>query len=83
MIANTTGKCYAIVMFRFRKQPKLKEIETSLDGLEIGSTGPKRLQFVLDTEGYRVIVKLTSEEARWLAYALNHWADDCDKIGLQ
>nr|WP_319233189.1 hypothetical protein [Sphingomonas sp.] len=62
---------------------KRRNLEASLDGLEIGATGPQRLQFVLDAEGRRVTVKLSAEEARWLAHALTHWADDSETIGLQ
>jgi len=57
-----------------------KNLEASLDGLEIGATGPNKLQFVLDAQGWKVTVKLTAEEARWLAYALTHWADSSGTI---
>ena len=57
-----------------------KDIETSIDGLEIGATGPGTLQFVLETDGPKVTVKLTSDEARWLAHALGHWADSSETI---
>jgi hypothetical protein len=63
----------------FRRQ----DIEASLDGLEIGATGPQILQFVLSAQGRKVIVKLTAEEARLLAHALTHWADSSETIGLQ
>ena len=57
-----------------------RELSASLDGLEIGATGPQQFQFVLQADNRRVAVKLTAAEARWLAYALNHWADQSDTI---
>jgi hypothetical protein len=51
------------------------ELTATTDGLEIGSTGPGELQFTVDAQGQRVAVKMTAEDARWLAMALNHWAD--------
>jgi hypothetical protein len=60
-----------------------KNLEANLDGIEIGATGPQTLQFVLNASGRKVTVKLTAEEARWLAYALNHWADSSETIQLQ
>jgi hypothetical protein len=57
-----------------------KNLDASLDGLEIGATGPSSLQFVLEAEGRKVTVKLTAEEARWLSRALTHWADSSDTI---
>jgi hypothetical protein len=62
---------------------KRRNLEASLDGLEIGATGPQRLQFVLNAQGQKVTVKLTAEEARWLAHALTHWADSSDTITTQ
>jgi hypothetical protein len=59
---------------------KPRELVTSIDGLEIGATGPNRLQFVVMAAKRRVVVKLTAEEARWLASALNHWADESGAI---
>lgn len=59
-----------------------KNLEASLDGLEIGATGPSKLQFVLEAQGRKVTVKLTAEAARWLAYALTHWADSSETIPL-
>lgn len=59
---------------------KRKDLSASLDGLEIGATGPSRLQFVVNADGRRVAVHLAADEARWLASALIHWADDSDTI---
>jgi hypothetical protein len=59
---------------------KRKDLLASLDGLEIGATGPSQLQFVIDAEGRRVAVRLRADEARWLASALLHWADSSDSI---
>jgi hypothetical protein len=49
-----------------------KNLEASLEGLEIGATGPQTLQFVLEAKVRKVTLKLSAEEARWLASALNH-----------
>lgn len=57
-----------------------KNLEASLEGLEIGATGPNRLQFVLQAGRNNVTVKLTAAEARWLASALGHWADISETI---
>jgi hypothetical protein len=62
---------------------KRKNLEASLNGLEIGATGPGTVQFVLDANGRKVTVKMTAAEARWLAYALGHWADSSDTISVQ
>lgn len=59
---------------------KRKELVATLDGLEIGATGPNRLQFVLDAGSRRVAVRLSAAEARWLASALHHWADSSETI---
>jgi hypothetical protein len=57
-----------------------KNLSASLDGLEIGATGPNQLQFVVSAEGRQVTVRLRAGEARWLATALLHWADDSETI---
>jgi hypothetical protein len=57
--------------------------ETSVEELQIGATGPSELQFVLISRRRRATVKLSAEQARWLAGALNHWADDSETIALQ
>jgi hypothetical protein len=57
-----------------------KKLVASLEGLEIGATGEGTLQFVLAPKGHTVTTKLTAEEARWLAYALTHWADVSEGI---
>ena len=62
----------------FRK----RDLIADLDGLEIGATVPGRLHFVVNAEEKKVTVKLTTEEARWLAGALNHWADSSETIPL-
>ena len=62
---------------------KRRNLEASLNGLEIGATGPKQLQLVLDAHGRKVTVKLTSEEARFLAHALTHGADSSETITPQ
>jgi hypothetical protein len=57
-----------------------KSLEASLDGLEIGATGPNRLQFVVRARRANVTVKLSAAEARWLAQALEHWAASSETI---
>lgn len=57
-----------------------KELTASLDGLEIGATGPNRLQLVILAEGQRVVLPLREDEAKWLAYALGHWAEQSKTI---
>jgi len=57
-----------------------KNLDASLDGLEIGATGPNQLQFVLRAGRRNVILKLSASEARWLASALEHWADSSETI---
>lgn len=53
-----------------------------VEQLEIGATGPGELQFVLISPRRRATVKLSVEQARWLASALNHWADSSETINL-
>jgi len=53
-----------------------------VEQLEIGATGPGELQFVLISPRRRATVKLSVEQARWLAGALNHWADSSETIPL-
>jgi hypothetical protein len=55
----------------------------SVEELEIGAIGPSELQFVLISSHRRATVKLSAEQARWLAGALVHWADDSEAIPLQ
>ena len=58
-----------------------KYLEASLETLEIGATGQKnRLQFVVRAGRNNVAVKLSAAEARWLASALEHWADSSETI---
>ena len=57
-----------------------KQLEASLEGLEIGATGPNRLQFIVRAGRNDVAVKLSAAEARWLASALEHWADSSETI---
>lgn len=57
-----------------------KNLEASLEGLEIGATGPSRLQFVVRVGRNNVAVKLSAAEARWLASALEQWADSSESI---
>jgi hypothetical protein len=57
-----------------------KNLEASLEGLEIGATGPNRLQFVIRAGRNNVALKLSAAEARWLASALEHWADTSESI---
>jgi hypothetical protein len=54
----------------------------SVEQLEIGATGPSKLQFVLISSRRRATVKLSAGQARWLAGALNHWADSSESIPL-
>ncbi len=53
-----------------------------VEQLEIGATGPGELQFVLISPRRRATVKLSIAQARWLADALNHWADSSETIPL-
>ncbi len=53
-----------------------------VEQLEIGATGPGELQFVLISRRRRATVKLSVQQARWLAGALNHWADSSEGIPL-
>lgn len=73
-LGSWRSRAHSSDMFRRR------DLTASLDGLEIGATGPGRLQFVLGVEGRRITVPLRAEEARWLASALNHWADGSETI---
>lgn len=71
-------------MFKRRRPDKPQDLELSFgEFLEIGAIGPQRLQFVFAVEECNVTVKLSAEEARWLAYALTHWADSSETVGLQ
>jgi hypothetical protein len=51
-----------------------------VEEIEIGSTGPGELQFVLISRRRRATVKLSAEQARLLAGALSYWADDSKTI---
>ena len=53
-----------------------------VEQLEIGATGPGELQFVLISARRRATLKLSAEQARWMAGALNHWADSSETIPL-
>lgn len=53
-----------------------------VEQLEIGATGPGELQFVLISPRRRATVKLSVEQARWLAGALKQWADSSETISL-
>lgn len=55
---------------------------THVEQLEIGATGPGELQFVLIPARRRATLKLSAEQARWMAGALNHWADSSETIPL-
>lgn len=57
-----------------------ESLTATLHGLEIGATGPSVLQFVVETEAGSVTVRLTADEAPWLAHALQHWATVSDSI---
>ncbi|MEP6983902.1 MAG: hypothetical protein ABI853_09690 [Sphingomicrobium sp.] len=57
-----------------------RDLEASLDELEIGATGPNQLKFVLRADRRNVTVKLNASEARWLASALEHWAESSETI---
>jgi hypothetical protein len=56
---------------------------TAVEELEIGAIGPSELQFVLVSPRRRATVKLSAEQARWLAGALNHWAGESETIALR
>ena len=56
---------------------------TSVEELEIGAIGPNELHFFLLSHRRRATVKLSAQQARWLAGALNHWADESETIPLQ
>lgn len=51
-----------------------------VEALEIGATSPGKLQFVMLSENRRATVELSVEQARWLAMALNYWADSSENI---
>lgn len=53
----------------------MQELEVTLNGVEIGATGPAMLQAVFLNDSHRVILKLTADEANFLASVLRHWAD--------
>ena len=53
-----------------------------VEQLEIGAIGPGELQFLLISQRRRATVKLSIEQARWLAGALNHWSDSSETIPL-
>lgn len=53
---------------------------SGVDELEIGATGHGQLQFVLISQRRRATIKLSAEQARWLAGALNHWATSSETI---
>ena len=53
-----------------------------VEELEIGATGPNQLQFVMISERRRATVLLSAEQARWLAHALNYWAESSEKMVL-
>lgn len=53
-----------------------------VEQLEIGATGPGELQFVLISSERRATLKLSADQARWLAGALNHWADSSEAIAV-
>lgn len=57
-----------------------KNLEASLDGLKIGATGPSRLQVVVRAGRNDVALKLSAAEARWLASALEDWAEKSEGI---
>ena len=57
-----------------------KKLEASLNGLEIGATAPQNLQVVLQAGQNTVTLKMTADEAEFLASALNHWADRSRQI---
>lgn len=57
-----------------------RNLEASLEGLEIGATGPGRLQLVVRAGRNDVALKLNAAEARWLASALEQWADKSETI---
>lgn len=71
-------------MLKWLRRVKPEDIEMTFGGfMEIGATGPQTLQFVVAADGRKVTMKLTAEEARWLAHALTHWADDSETIQIQ
>ncbi len=71
-------------MLKWLRRDKPEDVEMTFEGfMEIGATGPQTLQFVVAAHGRRVTMKLTAEEARWLAYALTHWADSSETIKVQ
>ena len=71
-------------MFKWLRRDKPEDLEITFEGfMEIGATGPQRLQFVVASDGRKVTMKLTAEEARWLANALTYWADSSETIQIQ
>jgi hypothetical protein len=63
------------------RRPLLRQTSPKIfNGVEVGPTGPKTLEFVLRrgaSDG--LAVELTAHEARAFADALRHWADVCEK----
>jgi hypothetical protein len=51
-----------------------KILEGSISGIEIGATAPNKLQIIVQAGHTSVRLKMTADEARWLASALHHWA---------
>lgn len=58
----------------------MKNLDASLDGVEIGATGPSCLQCVFRAGRRNVTLKLSADEARFLASALEHWAASSETI---
>jgi hypothetical protein len=61
-----------------QEQPALRfgpDPSHDVEEFEIGSTGPRELQFVMLSKRRRATVRMSAEQARWMAMALNHWAD--------
>lgn len=73
------------ISLHIENKPKLRRAWSTsphAEQLEIGATGPGELQFVLISSERRATLKLSADQARWLAGALNHWADSSEAIAL-
>ena len=79
-VGNRLSVADSCVLRHERAMFRSKHIEASLSGIEIGATGPNRLQFVLRSGRSEITVNLGAEEARWLAHALEHWAQSSELI---
>jgi hypothetical protein len=82
---TSNGEPLEGVSLHVEDRPNLRfasSLPPHVEQIEIGATSPGQLQFVLISARRRATVKLSAEQARWLAGALNHWADSSEAIPL-